>query len=172
MKNNIRKSLLELRRSLSEDEVKNKSKIIVEKIRKTDSYKASKVVGLYCPIKNEVDLLELFNDSKTICLPRVCGNDMEFYIVNSLNDLHLGAFNVLEPNFDLKKVDKNDMDIIYVPCVGMSKDLYRIGYGKGFYDRYLNDYKGLKIAVCYRNQIVEDVYNEPHDVRLDDIIFD
>lgn len=172
MKKQLRKNLLDLRKSISSEEVKNRSDIIVNKIRLSKEYNDSKIIGLYSPIKNEVDLLELFNDNKIICLPRVCGDKMDFYIVNSINDLHLGAFNVLEPNYDLELIDKNKMDIIYTPCVGMSIDLYRIGYGKGFYDKYLRDYNGLKIAVCYSFQIVEEKFNDEYDVRMDKIISD
>lgn len=172
MKKQLRKKLLDLRKSISSEEVKGRSNTIINKIRLSEEYKNSKIIGIYSPIKNEVDLLELFNDNKTICLPRVSGDEMDFYIVNSIKDLHLGSFNVLEPNYDLKIIDKNKMDIIYTPCVGMSKDLYRIGYGKGFYDKYLKDYKGLKIATCYSFQIVDEKFNDEYDVRMDKIISD
>lgn len=170
MKREIRKKLLEKRSKLSKFDITNFSENIVKKIKNSQIFKESKIIGLYCPIRNEVDLIPLFNENKTICLPRVFGDDMEFFIVKSLNDLHLGSFNVLEPNDNLEKIEKNMMDVIYVPCVGVSNDGYRIGYGKGFYDRYLKDYNNKKIAVCYNFQIVNDAFQENHDVKLDEII--
>lgn len=170
MKKELRKKLLNIRKELSKLEVSNYSKNIINKIKNSQEFKDAKVIGLYYPIKNEVDLLELLKENKAYCFPRVLGDEMDFYLVNSLDDFHLGAFNVLEPNFDLKKIEKNEMDIIYIPCVGMSNKGYRIGYGKGYYDKYLKNYQNRKIAVCYNFQIVDESFEEEFDVRVDEII--
>lgn len=172
MKKEIRKKMLEMRKNLSKFEVTNSSEIIVNKIKNSKDFKEAKIIGIYYPIRNEIDLLKLFEENKTLCLPRVFGDEMEFFIVNSIEDLHLGCFNVYEPNDNLKRVDKNKMDIIYVPCVGLSNDFYRIGYGKGYYDRYLLGYLNKKIAVCYKFQVINEKFYEEFDVKLDSVITD
>lgn len=164
MKQSIRSQVLRKRDSLLEEEIKTASQQIVEQIQKLKEYKKAKVVALYQPIKNEVNLLSL--KGKSFAFPKVFGEDIKFF---NDKEFKQGAFNVMEPigeNF----VDKNDIDIIFVPLVAIDKANNRIGYGKGYYDRYLQDYKGLKIGVGYSFQVVENIDCSKYDVPLDILI--
>lgn len=171
MKNILRKQLIQKRKNLSPSFVDQYSQKIISKILQMPNFESFGRIGIYFPIQNEVNLLPIFESKKEICLPRVEGENMDFFLVNDLkNDLHLGNFKVMEPNDNLTKVDKNSMDVIFVPLVGINQKKYRIGYGKGFYDRYLKDFCGKKIGVCYPFQIVQEDFQEEFDVKLDDYI--
>lgn len=171
MKNILRKELIAKRKNLSPSFVEEYSQKIIQKILQMPDFEKFKRIGIYYPIQNEVNLLRLFEGTKQICLPRVLGMDMDFFWVEDpKKDLHLGSFKVMEPNENLTKVDKNSMDVIFVPLVGINPKKYRIGYGKGFYDRYLKDFLGQKIGVCYPFQIVDEDFQEEFDVMLDDYI--
>lgn len=166
MKKELRKELLQKRSLLTCEEVNKRSDKIVDIIVNSKEFIKAKKIGIYSPIRNEVNILKLM-DYKECYLPKVDGINMDFY--SPKDGLNKGSFDVYEP-INNEKIDKNELDIIYIPVVGVSKSLYRIGYGKGFYDRYLKDYKGLKIVVCYDFQIVDKEFNEIHDVKLDQII--
>lgn len=160
MNDQIRKEMKKKRLALSKDEVKERSLLISEKIKELNCYKEAKIIGVYYPINNEI---ELYLD-KTLCYPKIDGENMDFYIPD---EFVKGPFNLLEPLG--KKIDKKDIDIIFVPMLACS-GLNRLGYKRGYYDRYLKDYKGLKIGVCYSFQEVEEIKTHQYDVSLDMII--
>lgn len=126
-------------------------------------------IGLYYPIGKEIDLMKLLNfyPDKTFYLPIT--RDEIAFIKYSLNDqLIAGPFNTKEPVGDI--VDRDEVECFIIPCVAISKDKQRIGYGKGYYDRYLEGYQGLKIGVCYKNSVDLDIICDEYDVVLDYVI--
>ena len=157
-----RLDMINKRLELSDSDVLAYSNNVIDKIKQLDFYNEDMIIGLYMPIKNELDI-KLNN--KVICYPKVVGNDLEFYIPTKFE---LGSFNVLEPIGSL--IDKNDIDIIIVPLLFFDKYNNRVGYGKGYYDRYLKDYKGITIGVGYDFQEVEEIDAKPTDIKLNYII--
>lgn len=113
------------------------------------------------PINNEI---EIKLDNK-MCYPKVEGKIINFYIPDSFTK---GVYGILEPNGELVK--KEDIDIIIVPLLYFDKYNNRVGYGGGYYDRYLADYKGITIGVAYDFQEVDKIDVKPTDVKLDYII--
>lgn len=114
-------------------------------------------------------LEECFKLGKKVALPKVDGDEMDFYPVESLTDVKPGYFGILEP-VTTKKVEVNQ-GFMTVPGVAFTKEGYRMGYGKGFYDRYLERFP--KIYTCglaYECQLVEHLPIEPHDKKLDELI--
>ena len=153
--------MINKRLELSRSDVLAYSNNVIEQIKNLDFYNKDLLIGLYMPIKNEI---EVKLDNKA-CYPKVEGNDLKFYIPDSFE---VGCFNVLEPIGTL--VDKNDIDIIIVPLLYFDKDNNRVGYGKGYYDRYLSDYKGITIGVAYDFQELDKIDAKPTDVKLNYII--
>lgn len=84
------------------------------------------------------------------------------------NNFKVGKYNILEPIGE-NGISINELDAIIIPCLGVSKSGYRLGYGKGYYDYALQDYQGIKIGICYSSHIIEDVHQN-HDVILDYIV--
>ena len=103
--------------------------------------------------------------------------DIEFYLPKTENDLSFIKYdgNLFDGPFHTKEpignaINRDLIECFIIPCVAISKDLKRIGYGKGYYDKYLKDYKGLKIGICYNDVKALDVLMDDFDLKLD-IIF-
>jgi 5-formyltetrahydrofolate cyclo-ligase len=171
----LRKEILAKRSAMTADEVLKQSRRICENVICSKFYKSCKKLCLYMPIRNEVDvrlLLEAaWDDGKQVYLPKVLPDDyMEFYSYNESTALISGAYNILEP--DSKEILVPDSDtLIIMPGAVFSKDNKRIGYGGGYYDRYLAKHPECKtIAVAYDFQILEHIPYEEHDVCPDVVI--
>lgn len=174
MKKELRKKILEIRDQMTYDDVSILSKNIIENIQREFKLDDYQVIGMYMPLGNEVDLRPLINmlieKNKTIVIPKVLNKEtMEFYPIKSVNDIHEGHFHVLEPNNNKKK-PKNEIEIMFIPGIGFSKQKHRLGYGGGFYDRYLVDYAHLKVGVCFAFQLLHDFQTDKYDIPMDVII--
>lgn len=142
---------------------------LCKKLQQTEEYKQAKNIMIFYPLKDEVNLLALLEDkTKNFYLPKVDGEKLLCCPFNEGDKLSDSCFKTREPLTE--PCDKNLIDLIVVPALCCDKQNYRLGYGGGFYDRFLQDYKG-KTAVCLPEElIVETVYPEPHDVPVDLII--
>ena len=156
-----RKFMINKRLELSKEEVLAYSNNIVEQIKKLSFYNEKLLIASYMPINNEI---EIKLDNK-MCYPKVEGKIMNFYIPNSFTK---GVYGILEPVGEL--VNKSDIDIIIVPLLYFDKYNNRAGYGGGYYDRYLKDYKGITIGVAYDFQEVDKIDVKKTDVKLNYII--
>ncbi len=168
----IRKNIINERKSLNKNQIEFMSSNVVKKITEKYFFIESKNIAMYYPFKNEVDLLNIFkkyNESKNFLFPKVHGNEMKFHLVKDFNDFSLGNFNIMEPITD---VFEQNIDLFLIPGVAFSPNLYRIGYGGGFYDKYIskhvNDSK--LVGVAFDFQIIENLPLEDHDQKLDIII--
>lgn len=143
------------------------SHAIVSAVKGIKAFQKAKSVMIYLPIKGEVDVRGLLNENKTFLTPVTDGDDMYASVLGE--NLTAGAFSVPEPEIK-KPYDKHKIDIIIVPGIVFGRDFNRIGFGKGYYDKFLNGIGALKIGVCYSFQLVESIGAETHDVKLDCII--
>ena len=170
MKLDLRRSLLSKRRVLSSSEVMEKSNLICSSLQSLSEFKSAKSILFYHPIDNEVSLILLvkfcLSWGKKILFPRVVEDSIEMCSVSNLSELESGKFGVLEP----KGGSESSVDLIFVPGIGFDSKGGRIGYGKGYYDRFLNNREVLKVGVGYDFQVVENCYSEEHDVALDMIV--
>lgn len=121
----------------------------------------------------EVDTKVLINDlwklNKNIYVPKVENNIINFYNINSFNDLVIGSYNILEPITNIKyKYNKNDC--IIVPGLLFDKNNNRLGYGGGYYDRFLKDNNLYKIGICFSHFIIDKLPNEKYDIKMDEVI--
>lgn len=133
---------------------------ISERFLQTSQYKNSKIILIYVSKEIEVDTYRIiekaFEDNKSVAVPKCDPNKikMNFYLINSLNDLEVGIFGVLEPIKSKCKILNNyDKSICVVPGFSFDQEGYRLGYGKGYYDRFLSSFHGLIIGLCYSNCI-------------------
>lgn len=125
-------------------------------------------IGIYYPIGKEIDVTKLVSiyPNKSFYLPKTL-EDIAF-IKYSINDILIdGPFNTKEPEGDITLRD--NIECFLVPCVAISGNK-RIGYGKGYYDRYLAGYKGYKIGICYNDVSNLDVDMDSFDLVLDEVI--
>lgn len=162
MKKNLRKWAKEQNKS-------EKSKKLAELLAKTDEYKQAKNIMLFYPLENEVNLLSLLDDkTKNFFLPRINNDNILCCPYQKGDKLALSCFKTQDPQSP--PVDKNQIDLVIIPALCCDKNNYRLGYGKGFYDRFLKDFNGKKIICIPEELIVETVYPEEHDIPADIVI--
>ncbi len=117
------------------------------------------------------ELLEYFwNRGFQVAFPKVLGDGMEFFEVNSMEDLEIGAFRIMEPKKHCEQVDWPEA-VIMVPGIAFTRDGKRLGKGGGYYDKYLDRYPGHKtVAFAYEFQMIPELPAELHDQPVDYVI--
>lgn len=174
LKADLRVKALSRREKLSELEVKDYSIEIVNKIIDTNEYKASNNILVYLPIRKEVDTAPLIKqatkDRKNIYVPKLLTQTrMEFYLFSGYHHLEKGRFGILEPQ-EMEPFG-NVAAMMMVPLVAYNKNNQRIGYGGGYFDRYLARFKNIAtIGAAFSCQYVDKDFAEENDVALDKII--
>ena len=185
-KTEVRKEILNIRNNLDFKEAAKKSEIIIEKLKNTDEYKNSTSIMVYMDFKNEVNtkvfIKDALSEGKNIIIPYTDMQKIQIIPVqiNGLDDLVLCKFGYLEPKKDMINTpySTEKIDLIIVPGVVFDKNKNRIGFGKGYYDKFLtnrkNSAKALKeaaaIALAYEFQVLEEIAAEEHDMKMDKII--
>ena len=168
MKHELRKFAIAKRKTLNCSLLSEK---ILEKLFSLDEYKNSKNIICYYPLKYEVDIKNcLCEKNKCIYLPRINGNLLE---ICPCENLCKGSFGIIEPQ--CKKInDYSDIDMIIIPACAADKNGYRLGYGKGYYDRFLKQLPTncTKVTVLYSQLLFETVYPESFDYKVDIIVTD
>ena len=165
-KQELRKWARDKRKELDMEKI---SSILVKKLVQTDEYKNSKNIMLFYPMPDEVNLLSLLQDkSKQFYLPRVKGEELECCPYCAGDELCESKFHTQEPI--CQACSKQNIDLVIVPALACDKDGYRLGYGGGFYDKFLRGFKNKKICCIPYELCVESVFPELHDVKIDIII--
>jgi len=150
-------------------DMEKESSVLADILVQTEEYKNSKNIMLYYPLKKEVNLLSLLRDkSKTFYLPRIKGENLECCKYSLCDELCESCFHTKEPVCDA--CSKTILDIVIVPALACDKNNYRLGYGGGFYDRFLKDFEGIKAVCIPKELLVETIYPEKHDIKIDLII--
>ncbi len=169
----IRKTMKQKRLFIDKETFFHNSKIISDKVIHHPIYKKARIVGVYVSMNNEVDTLCLIQHmlkDHIVVTPKVQGNDMDFYRIQSLDDLKEGHFHVLEPTTD-DKVSPSDIDLMIVPMLAYDKNNHRVGYGKGYYDKYFSKgFQGYKLGLAFSLQEAEEIKVDQFDCPLDEII--
>ncbi|SHJ87858.1 5-formyltetrahydrofolate cyclo-ligase [Malonomonas rubra DSM 5091] len=170
----IRQRMLHQRLQLSTRDWELRSCAVQQRLVAADCFSSCRTLALYNPIKNEVatDLLlqAAHVAGKKVCYPRVAGERLDFVEVGE-SDFQVGAFGVAEPK-GRELVAINDIDLLVVPGVAFDRSGFRLGYGKGFYDRELATIAGAIVVVglCFDFQLCPPLPVESHDQRLDYIV--
>lgn len=173
-KSDIRRAAKSAVKALTAQQKADKSTLILSRIASSESIKSAKTVALYASLSDEVqsfELIEFLSQTKRVVLPRVAGDDMDFYPYTP-SSLKVGAFGIEEPQGS-EPISSDEIDVIVVPGVAFTTDGKRCGRGKGYYDKYLSrsGFRAIKIGVCYAEQLAEDIPNEPHDIVMDYMIY-
>ncbi len=187
-KMNIRKKILSLRNEMPLEFREEKSSIILQTLYGMERYKEAAVILTYVDYQSEVIttplLAKALTDNKQVFTPRVSGEEMGFYRISGTEDLAEGYKGIREPICGVgfadgigtyKASEEAEGVLMLMPGAVFDKNGHRIGYGKGFYDRYLKRLKeaGInvyKIAFCYECQLLSEVPYESHDVSADMVI--
>ena len=150
-----------------------KSSQIIDTVLSHPEYQQAKCVGIYVSLPKEVYTIPLIEHAfatKIVCTPRIENGVMHFYAIQSLQDLKEGHFHVLEPTTN-QRIKPQAIDCMIVPMLAYDKRNYRVGYGKGYYDKYFHSgYRGYKLGLAYDFQEVDHIDEDQYDIALDEII--
>lgn len=155
-KNLLRASYKKFRLELTALQKSELDEKILKNVLRLNEYKSNDTLLCYVSTKIEVDTLKLIEqalkDKKRVAVPRCVENtrEMEFYFINSLDELEPGSFGVLEPIKNKAEILTDfGKGLCIVPGLGFDCNGYRLGYGKGYYDRFLSSFCGSTVGICY-----------------------
>ena len=171
----FRKECLIQRKAISKKNKKSLS--ICDQLITLDVYKNSHTIAVYLAKEEEVNLSffinKAFKDGKTLVIPKVIDNDIQFYIYHPGEELILSSFRVLEPKGEKQYlVNSTTIDLFIVPGVAFDENNNRMGYGKGYFDRVLKNTKGYKIGVCFKEMLFKEIPHNDNDILMDMVIHD
>lgn len=169
-KNTLRTKLRKLRNELPDVKITELSQKITEQIIHTDWFICANTVMLYRSAKNEVMTDYLWDAcmkaGKTCLFPKcVSKTEMIAVQIEKKDDFSLSHYQIPEPISDVE-FPKSEIDLILVPGLGFDKTKNRIGYGAGYYDRYLSDFSGITCGLCFQLQLCESVFPDTYDIPL------
>ena len=161
---NLRVKAKELRKKLNIEKI---SKQLITDIRNLQIYQSAKNIMIYYPMKYEVNLLDLTKDKKNFYLPKVNGN--ELFVCPYNCDLKKSELNIYEPCSE--PVNPEILDLIIVPALMVDKQKNRLGYGGGFYDRFLAKYPYINsLLPIAKELIIDKLPNDVWDMKVKKII--
>lgn len=197
-KKDVRKNVLAVRDAIPAEDRARYDASIRESVMGTEEYREADVILAYVSYKSEVDTTALIQqalaDGKHVFAPKVSGKEMEFWQISSLKDLREGYRGILEPIQSIsfsEWIKEHDCKVMmWMPGAAFDRERHRIGYGGGFYDRYLNRLLQQSVqttsadqmrtqsgcfmlttaALAYSCQVLERIPYEEHDVRPDMLV--
>ncbi|MDZ7680648.1 MAG: 5-formyltetrahydrofolate cyclo-ligase [Fodinibius sp.] len=176
-KEQVRKRLLEQRTGISQAEFYGASADIIERLKQQPEYQSAHIIHCYVSMneRREVETQELIREmlrkSKQVVTPvtNIEDRTLTHFLLQSFDDLQENKWGVLEQE-DGTKVDPGQLDLVIVPMVAADERCHRMGYGKGFYDRFLSQVDCFKIGLTYEQNVVEELPVDDYDVPMDKII--
>lgn len=173
----LRNRYKELRRGLGEEKKKQMDAAIFAKVTRLQVYQNAETVLVYVSTPIEVDTHALIRHAlaqgKRVAVPYCIPGtvQMEFYYISSMDELASGTFGVLEPNPETsRKAIRTERALCIMPGLAYDKSGYRLGYGKGYYDRFLSRFQGIKVGICYsaciRGTLPHGRYDVPADLLV------
>ena len=174
-KTKLRRDLLEKRKTLPQPVQQKKSDLVLKTLLSEEAFANASSVALYFPINGEVDTREIFRKcvelEKKVFFPKTRGSDLVFLRARNIEELTPGTFFIPEPPADAEYARSDELDLVLVPGVAFDLSGNRIGYGKGFYDRFLKDIpRHIRFGLAYRFQVLENVPSHETDVKTGRII--
>ncbi len=163
------------RRSLSPDFIKEASDKIKAAVLGLDSIKNAQLIMVYLSAFKEPDTFSLISEllslEKEICVPI---SDIDTFTITpsrliSLDNLTKGAYGISEPK-EIISVPISEIDVALIPGIAFTSSGDRLGFGKGYYDRFLEEFNGVKIGIGYDFQITDKIPTDEHDIGMDMII--
>lgn len=177
-KKELRKRMLQLRDEQRPSDRALWDDIIFSKFTGGSDYREAKVIFIFVSFRSEVDthriIRKALEDGKVVGVPKVASKaeGMKVFRIDRMEDLEAGYFGVLEPKEGCPEIPSGDIDLIVMPGAAFDREGGRMGYGQGFYDRYIAEAgrEIRKVALAYRMQVMDKVPMDENDMRVDDII--
>ena len=175
MKSELRKQVLQEMKALPREQKQIIDQALTERLLQHPFYQEAKVIASYLSFSHEFQTQELIEqalrDCKKILIPKTYPKGRMDFVVYDPQQLVKTSFGLLEPQGDLEVVDVSQIDLIHVPGLAFTTEGYRIGYGGGYYDRYLKHFSGNTLSTVYPCQI-RDFIPEDHDIPVQEVLVD
>ena len=174
-KKELRREIREKKRAMSESEIDARSARLGELLRASQVYQEAKTIYFYLPYNQEVRtvpmLEQALKDGKKVAVPKVYGDDMKFLYLEDLSRIGRGYAGIPEPLFD-EPVAQDPTALVLMPGLAFDREGHRIGYGGGFYDKFLAaEPNHPTIALCYEFQMLPKVETEQFDIPVDQVLW-
>lgn len=174
-KKELRKIIKQKVKELLEDYCKQADAQIRERVIELPEYIDAKTIFCYVGTDQEINtfpLLQMVLESgKTLVVPKcITRGIMKAYQIKTLEELELGAYGIMEPKEECVCVEPERIDLVIVPCLSCTKDGKRLGFGGGFYDRYLERVQAPKVLLCREQVMEKEIPIERHDLMMDILI--
>ena len=175
MKAELRKQVLQEMKAISQEQKQAMDQALTDQFLKHPFYQEAKVIATYLSFPHEFQTQELIEqalkDGKKVLIPKTYPKGRMEFVVYRPQQLVKTSFGLLEPQGDLEVVDASQIDLIHVPGLAFTTEGYRIGYGGGYYDRYLKHFPGHTLSTVYPCQI-QDFIPEKHDIPVQEVLID
>ena len=174
-KQELRKAIRTRKRAMTEEEIERRSRSLCQKFLESDAYRACRTLYGYLPYNQEVRtvpiLAQALADGKQVAVPKVYGDDMKFIVLADLTQVSKGYAGIPEPIADAP-VAEDETALVLMPGLAFDPQGHRIGYGGGFYDKFLSrEPNHPTLALCYEFQMVEHLETEEFDIPVDTVIW-
>ncbi|MGH7976008.1 MAG: 5-formyltetrahydrofolate cyclo-ligase [Limisphaerales bacterium] len=177
LKTELRSKIRAMLKNLSPEKRKLDSKKLCTKLKEQSFFQNAASILFFAPLTTEVDLWPLLEESfaagKIIALPRFDPASRSYVacrVRNLQNEIVSGQFSICEPRENCVAIPPREIDLILVPGVAFDLRGRRLGRGKGYYDRLLAEIRGVKCAIAFDEQVVNEIPVEPHDALMDFIL--
>ena len=174
MKQSLRKQYLSLRRSMRQDEVMEKSELILHNLKKFRAFQEADSLLLYVSFDNEVatpGIIEYLSmEGRSIFLPSIVNKRIKPLPFTGFDDLREGPYGILQPSDPPDHIVPQQIDLTLVPGIVFDRSGYRIGYGKGYYDCLLSELHTEAAGLAYEFQVIGRIPHDDHDVPLEYIV--
>ena len=175
MKAELRKQVLQEMKTLSQEQKQAMDRALTERFLKHPFYQEAKNIATYLSFPHEFQTQELIEqalkDGKKVLIPKTYPKGRMDFVVYNPQQLVKTSFGLLEPQGDLEVVEPSQIDLIHVPGLAFTTEGYRIGYGGGYYDRYLEHFAGQSLSTIYPCQ-VQEFNSENHDIPVQEVLID
>ena len=175
MKSELRKQVLHEMKAIPREQKQAMDQALTDQFLEHPFYQEAKVIATYLSFPHEFQTQELIEqalkDGKKVLIPKTYPKGRMDFVVYHPQQLVKTSFGLLEPQGDLEVVDASQIDLIHVPGLAFTTEGYRIGYGGGYYDRYLEHFSGHTLSTIYPCQI-QDFIPESHDIPVQEVLID
>ena len=175
MKAELRKQVLQEMKALPQEQKQAIDQALIERLLQHPFYQEAKVIATYLSFPHEFQtqglIEQALKDGKKVLIPKTYPKGRMDFVVYDLQQLVKTSFGLLEPQGNLEVVAASQIDLIHVPGLAFTTKGYRIGYGGGYYDRYLEQFTGHTLSTVYPCQI-QDFISENHDIPVQEVLID
>ncbi len=174
-KKELRRSIRERKRAMTEEEIVQRSEKLGKLFVQSEAYKNAKTIYGYLPYNQEVRtvpmLEQALKDGKKVAVPKVYGDEMKFLYLDDLTQVEKGYAGIPEPIAD-EPVADDETALVLMPGLAFDPAGHRIGYGGGFYDKFLAaEPNHPTLALCYEFQMLPELHTEEHDIPVDTVLW-